>query len=98
VTTYLANGQIEAAYPVLLEWMQAEPSNGEAKAYLASLREAGLEVGGEPATDAALAEAESAEAESAEADSGMKLRVDPPQGLPATLPPAPIDIPSSFAS
>lgn len=94
VTTYLANGQIDAAYPVLLEWLQAEPSNGEAKAYLASLREAGLEVGIAPAATSATL----TEADAAEADSGMKLRVDPPQGLPATLPPAPIDIPSSFAS
>ncbi len=91
VTTYLANGQIDAAYPVLLEWLQVEPTSGEAKAYLASLREAGVEGVGEPATA-------DAKTLATEHDPGMKLRVDPPQGLPATLPPAPIDVPTGFTS
>lgn len=46
VVTLVSNGQIEAARPVLDEWIQREPSNAEALAYLERMKPKGADEDG----------------------------------------------------
>lgn len=81
--TYLANGEIEAALPILREWQAEQPHNAEVKSYLDSLCD-------KPAAGRATVPAVEKPAD-AEA---VVLRVDPPQSLPAVVPGIPIETPS----
>lgn len=62
--TLLANGQTEAAEPVLYEWLRMEPNNGEARKYLAASGDP------EKAGDASRSQP------AAEADASRRLRID----------------------
>lgn len=81
--THLSQGQVHAAQPVLAEWQQLEPNNGELQSYLAVLQDY---------TQAAPAAPSSAEeqrtGEPTEADSPARmLRIDAGAAIQQAVPP-----------
>jgi len=76
--TLLSNGQVEAAWPVLAEWLEVDPANAEVQTYLAAL---GQQPGLTPR------EEQPSEAEPPAESAGRQFRIDP--GAPVRKAPPP---------
>jgi tetratricopeptide (TPR) repeat protein len=78
---YLSRGQLDAARPILTQWCQLEPNNGELQSYLTVVGEY---------SEAARADQAPTEKQTADDSEGRKLRIDPGilayQAAPPQLP------------